>query len=52
MKDTLKFQSVGILKIENNLFSERSFAVKVISLLILTMYFKKYLKVFENVIIL
>ena len=51
---------MGILKVENNLFGERWFALKVISLagitcdhetemLILTMYLNIYFKVFENV---
>ena len=61
VKDTLKLQSVGIFKVENNWFGEKCFVVKVISLasitcnletemLILTMYwhFKKYLKMLNT----
>ena len=57
VKDILKLQSMGILTVQNNLFGEKCFAVKVISLasitcdhekelFLLTMYLKK---VFENI---
>ena len=32
MKDTLQLQSMGIMKVENNLFGKKWFIVKVISL--------------------